>query len=218
MDAYSDIAARIAERHLTIMGGFHPEPDDGVPEGCETLLLLGPREPGFWAAVSITESFTDDAPDPLDRWSRQVIGRLACDLGAKAYFPFGGPPWHPFIGWAQKTGRIWTSPVGLLIHDEAGLMVSFRGALGLRERIDLPQPPAARPCESCSAQPCRTACPVDALSETAYDTGACHGFLDTASGRDCLTQGCAVRRACPISRTYGRRPEQSAFHMRSFHP
>jgi hypothetical protein len=73
------------------------------------------------------------------------------------------------------------------------------------------------PCLSCAGQPCRTACPASALTEGGYDLPACHGFLDTADGVDCLSFGCAVRRACPLSRAYGRLPEQSAYHMRLFH-
>lgn len=217
MTAYSDIEARAAEVHLAIFGGFHPTPEDGAPASCKTLLMLGPKEPGFWPDVTATDIFNDGAPDPMDRWSRQTIGRLACDLGAKALFPFGGPPWHPFIAWAKRTGRAWESPVSLLVHDTAGLMVSYRGALALRDHIDLPEPPAEPPCTTCDA-PCRTVCPVSALGRDGYDTDACHGFLNTDPGADCMTGGCQVRRACPVSKTYGRHPDQSAFHMRSFHP
>ncbi len=214
---YDDIATLAATHHLAIFGAFHPGPDDVVPSGIATLLLLGPAEPGFWSYVTTEPEFMDPAPDKMDRWSRRVIGRLACDLGGKAYFPFGGPPWHPFIRWAKRSGRAWASPVSLLVHDTAGLMVSYRGALGLRDRIALPPPPAAAPCDSC-LKPCLAACPVNALSSTAYDTDRCHGFLDTPAGADCMTQGCAVRRTCPVSQRYARAPAQSAFHMRSFHP
>ena len=213
---YTTIANRAAAHHLAIMGGFHPGPGDGLPPDIATLILLGPSEPGFWPHMTAQPEFTDAAADPVDRWSRQVIGGLACDLGAKAYFPFGGPPWHPFIGWAKRTGRAWASPVTLLVHDTAGLMVSYRGALGLRTRVVLPAPPVAPPCEGC-AKPCITACPVDALSATDYDTAACHGFLDTPPGADCMGQGCAVRRACPVSQRYARAPAQSAYHMKQFH-
>lgn len=210
------IEARLAPHHLAVFGGFHPGPDDAVPTGCATLLLLGPREPGFWDHVTAAPEFSDGKPDPLDRWSRRVIGTMACDLGAKALFPFGGPPFQPFIAWAQKTGRAHVSPVTLLVHDMAGLMASWRGALALRDRLDLPPPPPS-PCPTCP-RPCETACPVGALDGTGYDIGACHAFLGTEAGRDCLDRGCRVRRACPVSETYGRRVEQSAFHMRSFHP
>lgn len=210
------IAARAAAHRLDVFGAFHPGPQDGVPPGTRTLLLLGPGEPGFWPHVTASPEFADGAPDPLDRWSRRVIGQLACDLGAKALFPFGGPPWQPFIAWARKSGRAWESPVGLLVHDRAGLMVSYRGALALKVHIDLPAPPQAAPCETC-AQPCLRACPVGALSGAGYDTAACHGYLDTGPGADCRNGGCAVRRSCPVSQGYGRLPAQSAYHMARFH-
>lgn len=215
MDQLDGIARHLAPHHLAVFGGFHPTPDDKAPAGCATLVLLGPREPGFWAHVTAEPEFTDARPDPLDRWSRRVIGRLACDLGAKAIFPFSGPPWQPFIAWAQRTGRAQVSPVGLLVHDAAGLMVSYRGALALRDHLDLPPAPPS-PCAPCP-RPCESACPVGALSAEGYDTAACHAFLETEAGQDCLDRGCRVRRACPVSQDYGRRPEQSAFHMRSFH-
>jgi Fe-S-cluster-containing hydrogenase component 2 len=95
-------------------------------------------------------------------------------------------------------------------------MVSFRGALALKERLDLPSPPPS-PCGTCEAKPCLTACPVGALTVQGYDLHACHAFLDTDRGEECMGQGCAVRRACPVSARHARMPEQSAYHMRQFH-
>jgi hypothetical protein len=175
------------------------------------VALLAPAEPGFWPIFSASPEYMDGAPHPLDRWSRRVVGRIACTLGTKAVFPFGGPPWRPFTGWARRSGRAWPSPVGLLVHDTAGLWISYRGAVLLEEEVA----PAtvSRPCEACPDRPCLTACPVGALSGAGYDVPRCHGFLDT--GPDCL-QGCRVRRACPVGQ--GRRLAlQSAFHMKAFH-
>jgi len=205
----------LAQHHLTILGGFYPTPEDGTPEGTQTLLMLGPQEPGFWAHFTTQPEWLDGQPDPMDRWSRRTIGRIACDLGGKALFPFGGPPYQPIQRWALRTGRIWQSPVRLLVSADQGLMVSFRGALALKERIDIPAP-VARPCDTC-AQPCLTACPADALNGNGYDVPACHVFLDTPAGQPCLSQGCEVRRACPVSQAYARLPEQSAYHMGRFH-
>lgn len=112
------------------------EGEEGFPAGTRTLLLLGPAEPGFWAHLQAQPEW--GGPDPVDRWSRRVIGRIACDLGAKALFPFGGPPYHPFYRWALRTGRVWDSPVRLLVHSGQGLMVSFRGALALKEAVPVP--------------------------------------------------------------------------------
>jgi ferredoxin len=207
------ISSALARHHLEILGGFHAEDDPGLPAGTRTLLLIGPAEPGFWAHLQRQADWSQ--ADPIDHWSRQVIGQIACEHHAKALFPFGGPPYHPFYAWALRTGRIWESPVKLLVHSGQGLMVSFRGALALKERVDLP-PPAIRPCQTCP-QPCLTACPADALTGAGYDVPACHDFLDRSEGSDCLSGGCLVRRACPVSAGYARLPEQSAFHMSRFH-
>lgn len=217
MTRLTSIATEAARERLAIFGAFHLMPEDGLPDGLQTLLLLGPDEPGFWAHLRAAPEWQDSAPDPVDRWSRRVIGRMACDLGAKAYFPFGGPPYHPFYQWALRSGRAFASPVTLLVHDRAGLMVSYRGAIALRERLDLPPAPATSPCASCAGQPCRAACPPGALTQAGYDVPACHRFLDTSAGSGCLSDGCAVRRACPLSQAYGRVQEQSAYHMRLFH-
>jgi len=206
------------DAHLDLLGAFHPKATDKTPPGTGTLILLGPQEPGFWAAVTAEPEFRDHAPDPLDRWSERVIGGLARDLDGHALFPFHGPTFLPFIDWARRTGRIWTSPVTLLVHDTQGLMLSIRGAIALSARLALPAPPAC-PCDSCTDRPCTRACPVAALGTDGYDTDACHGFLYTPGGaKTCLSSGCQVRRACPVSQRYGRVEEQSAYHMAQFHP
>lgn len=206
---------RLAAHRLELLGGFSvAEGEEGFPAGTRTVLLLGPAEPGFWAHLQGQPEW-DGAPDPVDRWSRRVIGRLACDLGAKALFPFGGPPYHPFYRWSLRTGRVWDSPVRLLVHSGQGLLVSFRGALALQEAVALP-PAAARPCDTCAA-PCLTACPVGALTGAGYDLAACHEVLEQPQGVACMTGGCLVRRACPVSQSYARLPQQSAYHMRQFH-
>ncbi|MAU52688.1 MAG: ferredoxin [Roseovarius sp.] len=206
------ITARAALHHLAVMGALHLKADE-VP-GHATLVLLGPLEPGFWTAFTQTPEYRDGTPDPMDRWSTRIITALAEDLGAAPLFPFGGPPWKPFTDWARRSGRAWPSPVGLLVHDVAGLMVSYRGALAIPERLALPAP-ARCPCETCEAQPCRTACPVDALKPDAYDVPACKADLDRP-GNDCRARGCAVRRACPVSQAHARAEAQSAFHMGYF--
>ena len=212
---YDDLCQAAEARHLTVLGGFHPDQSDGAPEACKTLLLLGPSAPGFWPAFRGSAEAQDGAPDPMDRWSMRVIGAWAAQAGATALYPFGGPPWQPFFSWALRTGRIHASPVMLLVHDTAGLLVSFRGALALPQHVDLPLPPPA-PCESCPDRPCRTACPVNAFDGTGYNVEACKGFLNEAPGAACMSGGCLVRRACPVSARYPRAAEHSAYHMTVF--
>jgi epoxyqueuosine reductase len=211
------LASAAAAHALAVFGAFHTRDGDDLPPGTGTLVLLGPAEPGFWTHVTGEREWQDGAPDPIDRWSARVIGELAAACGGRALMPFGGPPYHPFYSWALRTGRAWPSPVTLLVHEQAGLMVSYRGAIALRERLDLPPTPPHSPCETCRDKPCLDACPPGALTAKGYDVPACHAFLDRPEGADCLYSGCALRRACPVSQAYGRLPEQSAYHMRLFH-
>lgn len=201
--------------HLSVLGGFHPSKEDAGLEDVGTLLLLGPDEPAFWPAFTQSPEWQDGKPDPMDRWSERVIGGWSAQIGAKALYPFGGPPYHPFYTWALRTGRIHASPINFLVHDVAGLFVSFRGALALSERLDLAAPPSS-PCLSCSDQPCRTACPIGALTAEGYDVAACKGYLGTPGGAESLAMGCGVRRSCPVSQRFGRLPAQSAYHMAQF--
>jgi hypothetical protein len=213
--AYDALQTQAMARSLTVLGGFHPVAADKAPAGCGTLLLLGPDEPAFWPAFTQSREYRDGSPDAMDRWSTRVIGAWAGEMGAEALYPFGGAPYLPFFSWATRTERTHASPIRLLVHDTAGLFVSFRGALALPDRIALPAAPP-RPCDSCPDRPCLTACPVDALGGDGYDVPACKAYLATEPGQDCMSEGCAARRACPISKSWGRDPAQSAYHMRYF--
>ncbi len=216
--SYAGVERAAVEAGLIVMGAFHPRGDQGPEGGGGTLFILG-TGPGFWPLFRGSGAHSDGRADPLDRWSKRVIGAMAATFGATCSFPSDGPPYPPFIAWSVQTGRFFSSPVGMLVHDQAGLMVSMRGSLQFDEVLPLPAQAVATPCDSCVDRACLDACPVGALGgETGYDVAACHRFLDTAAGAECMSQGCRARRACPVSRRFGRDPEQSAFHMRAFHP
>lgn len=215
MAALAQIEAELQRHALTVSGGVQ-KGAAALPERVETLILLAPDGPRFWAQFIESPEYRDGSPDPMNRWSIRVIDALAETLGAQAFYPFGATPPYPFFTWALATGRAHASPVQWLVHDTQGLWLSFRGALGLSHRLDLLAAPPS-PCEGC-VRPCVSACPVGALTDKGYDLPACHAFLDTPAGKDCLRNGCAVRRACPTSHSFGRAPDQSAFHMRHFHP
>lgn len=208
------ISAKAGNDQLAVLGAFHTDADDDAI-GLGTLVLLGPKEPGFWTHVTAQPEFNDAKPDPLDRWSARTIAALAYQLGGTAYFPFGMPV-RPFITWALRTRSAWISPAHLLVHETAGLFVSYRGAILVPGELDLPPPPH-KPCDSCADKPCLTACPTSAITSQGYDLPACHTYLDSDAGQSCMSQGCAVRRACPLAQTYPRVEPQSAYHMAQFH-
>lgn len=204
----------LASAHnLTSFGALHTTPDDGLGTG--TIVLLGPGEPGFWDHVTATPEFQDNAPDPIDRWSTRVISGIAQACGGTPLFPFGKPA-RPFIGWALRSGQAFVSPASILVHAHVGLFVSYRGAIFLSEKLALADP-APNPCDTCADKPCLTACPPRAISNTGYDLPRCHTFLDTNEGERCRSQGCEVRRSCPLAQNYPRIDAQSAYHMKVFH-
>ncbi|MGF1593576.1 MAG: ferredoxin [Kiloniellaceae bacterium] len=215
-------AAGFEAEGLVLLGAFHPAPGDGVPgladgRPAATLLIAGNAGGSLWPAFSRAPEARDGRPDPLDRWSARVIGALAEDLGGRAVFPFGGPPYHPFQRWAARAAPLGRSPLGMLIHPDYGLWHAFRGAVALPGRLDLP-PPDRRPspCESCADKPCLAACPVDAFSATGYDVAACAGHLAVPAGGDCLGRGCLARRACPVGRAWHYPDDQARLHMAAF--
>jgi hypothetical protein len=212
--SFSDIETAIAAAGLTPRGGFHPGPEDAVPGNPRTVILLGNAGPHFWHA------FTDarrDEPAPLDAWTRRAVDKLAADLGARALFPFEGPPYLPFQRWAQKCEPVHPSPIGALIHPVYGLWHAYRAALIFDVKIGLPEIASApSPCDACADKPCLTTCPVGAFTGKTYNVPACVGFLATGGGEDCLGFGCAARRACPVGRDFIYEPAQARFHMAAF--
>jgi hypothetical protein len=183
----------------------------------KTLVLVGFIGSENWPAFASSVEAADGQPDPLDRWSRRVIGALAAALNAQPLFPFDGPPYLPFQRWAQQAEPVHSSPLGILIHPDWGLWHAYRGALAFAEHIALP-PPDRRPspCESCAAKPCLTACPVGAFSTAGYDVAACVTHIAAPVGAACMNVGCLARLACPIGPEFRHVPEQAQFHQRSF--
>ncbi|WP_108813573.1 ferredoxin [Loktanella sp. Alg231-35] len=182
------------------------------PDGAGRITLVGPDEPRFWPIFCDSAEYKDGDDDPLDRWSHRVVSKVAMQMNAEPLFPFGGPPYAPFYTWAVQSGRFWPSPIGFLVHDEAGLFASFRGAL--RWNGDAQLGTSEQPCLTCTGQPCATACPVGAFND-GYDVATCKAHVASAAGDDCRRAGCLARRACPVGQG-NRLPAQAAFHMEAF--
>jgi ferredoxin len=218
---FEEIAAAIQPAGLVARGGFHPEPEDRLPafpggEPGRTLLLLGMVGPQGWDAFQSSPEAS--LPEhPLDRWTRRVVSELAARFGARALFPFDGPPYWPFQPWAMRAEPVAVSPLGILIHPEYGLWHAYRGALLFEERIALPEPrPQPSPCETCAARPCLHACPVEAFTGSTYRVEDCAAHISTPAGALCMEEGCRARDACPVGRSYRYPAAQIRFHMQAF--
>lgn len=199
----------LAPHGLSVRGALHP-PDPAIG----TLVLVGTLGGAPWSAF---ESARRDEPHSLDAWTRRVVHPIAAAVGARALFPFDGPPWFPFQTWAMAAEGLKPSPIGVLLHPDAGLWHAYRAALAFEARLPLPaRAPTAHACDSCTEQPCLSACPVNALTPGTYDVPACRQEALGPDRGDCRALGCAARRACPMG-TGSRYPAaQLAFHMTAF--
>ena len=218
---YDALGARAPAVGLAVRGAFHPESGEFeallplVPVG--TIVLLGFTGALQWEIYRRSAEASDEIADPLDRWSRRVIGRLACEFGALDIYPNGSSPQLPFQQLAARCEPLHRSPIGLLIHAEWGLWHAYRGALVLAQRIELPSiSRSANPCDACGEKRCLSACPADAFRAGAFNLKACVDHVRSAAGTDCRERGCVARRACPVGVRYRYAQQQAAFHMEAF--
>ncbi|GGK68067.1 hypothetical protein [Amphritea balenae] len=199
-----------------------------------TLLLIGNVGSSLWPAFSQSPEYQDLLPDPLDRWSLRVGRQLAEEFDARVLFPFGGPPYHPFLSWAKRNDTGFESPLGLTLHPEFGLWHAYRFALAYSGNIDIEaglddyqkRADVISPCSNCpdskvrehncKEKPCLSSCPVDAFSYQGYQVKRCAAFLAQNPEHDCNLKGCRARRACPVGQNYHYDDLHAQFHMRQF--
>jgi len=223
---YADVAAALAPTGFVARGGFVA--DSGSPgdaalpsaHGAPTrsVVIVGNIGRAMWPAFRSAER---PGPDPLDAWTCSVLIPIATSLGAGFVHP-SDQPYQPFQRWAQRADDVWSSPIGLLIHPDHGLWHAYRGAFLFPAVVD-GLPPVGRrpsPCVTCDGRPCLTTCPVGAFTDgpsgPAYDVDACVGHVRSDRDPDCLGDGCAARRACPVGADGRYGPDQMRFHMRAF--
>jgi hypothetical protein len=219
MPDYVQIERAIERTGLTARGAFRLDGDER-PSGLDSvsvIVMIGVVGAKGWPAFAQSPEQSDGRAQPLDRWSRRIIGALAAACGARALFPFQGPPYWPFQRWARRAEPLHSSPLGMLIHPDYGLWHSYRGALGFAELSSPPvAAPRASPCETCRERPCLSACPVGAFTGEGYDVATCARHLSRDEGRACMDGGCLARRACPIGPGYAHGSAQARFHMQAF--
>ena len=194
--------------------------DDGprLPDGstARAVALIGHEGSSHWPAFCRWRQSDADGslPDPLDRWSKAVIGPLASRFQATAFFP-SDPPWQPFQQWAMRAEGLRPSPLGILVHPRLGLWHGYRGALAFSEAGEgMGAIPAGdHPCDACVDKPCLSACPAGAILPEGFQYIPCRSFLASKAGGICLENGCLARAACPVGAEYRYARDQLQFHM-----
>lgn len=200
----------LVDTGLSVLGWFR----DDQGKAC---LLVGNLGGALWPIFSQSPFATDGFPDPLDRWSRHILGGAAARLGCRVHFPFERP-FKPFQQWSMAATGARPSPLGLLFHPEAGLWWALRGAFCFPQACDIPAmvTDGDHACESCVEKPCLSACPVEAFMPQGFDAGGCKAYLKRETTSGCRTGGCAARIACPVGRTHRYQPDHHLFHLRAF--
>jgi hypothetical protein len=217
-----DISVALARQGLIPRGGFNFEIDDTAPDGpsgvpAKSVLLVGqagaPPWPHFsrWRGRQLA-----GLANPLDIWSRDVIGEVAEQVGARAVCP-NDKPYLPFQQWAMRAEGLKPSPLGILMHPQYGLWHAYRGALLFDHDLSLQAPDkVVHFCDTCIGKPCLKACPVDAYGKDGFAYQACLSHVRGANGEACRTAGCLDRNACPYGTAYRYPAEVQAFYMAAF--
>jgi hypothetical protein len=219
-----DIAAVLGANGLILRGGFNFSASETPPAGpsgaaAKSVLLVGQAGAAPWPHfVRWREKQPQNLAHPLDAWSREVIGAVAKDFGARAVSP-SDKPYLPFQQWAMRAEGLKPSPLGILMHPRYGLWHAYRGALLFEGELPIVAPQAAiHLCDACVGKPCMKACPVDAYSAEGFAYQSCLTHVRGPAGEPCRGGGCLDRNACPYGAAYRYPVEVQAFHMASFAP
>jgi len=190
----------------------------------KSALLVGNAGADMWQYFSHSGEYADGMPDPMNRWTRRILGKLADRMSCDVFYPFDEPYW-PFQRIARKATGISPSPLGILIHPDFGLWHAFRGLLVFDDSHEFSIAIKAmqavshnlnHPCDACADKPCLTACPVGSFTGEKLEVAACFGHLDKGENPNCMREGCRARCACPVGKNYEYAPAQLAFHMRYY--
>lgn len=208
----------LAEHGLISRGSLSFSNGEAAPSGpsgkpARSLVLLGHGGGTIWPHFSAwLEVQAQRFDDPLDTWSREVIGAIADRFAARAVFPYE-KPWLPFQQWAMRAEGLQPSPLGILMHPQFGLWHAYRGALLFD--VEIPIQRSANPihlCDLCAGKDCMKSCPAGAVTGVDFDAMTCASWLRAGAGEPCRSGGCLARAACPHD-IYHYGDEQTAFHM-----
>ena len=222
---YRKLQDEISKLGIFARGGFCPSEEDEVPklnsgDLPRSVLMIGNVGSGeFWRRFKQSTEYQSGIDNPMDRWTKRIVGEFADRYQGTALFPSDGPPYYPFQRWASRAEALFPSPIGLYISDKWGTWHALRAAILLPKAIeDLPLiEDTENPCLSCVEQPCLSACPVTAFNPGQfYDYLGCARHVSSVEGQDCAQNGCLSRRVCPQGQNFILLPEHAAFHMTAF--
>lgn len=216
------LAEELAGNGLSLRGGFDFRYGENAPAAlsgspARSVVLIGNAGGAFWPTFRNWQSTQPpDLKNPLDEWSRQIIGAAGRRFGARAVSP-SDRPFLPFQQWAMRAEGLMPSPLGILMHPQFGVWHAYRGALLFDCQFGFSDTPeTGHLCDRCAEKPCLSACPIGAHSPEGFAYHACVDFVRGRHGGVCRDVGCLDRNACPFGVDYRYPADMQAFIMKAF--
>lgn len=216
------ISNALSVHGLILRGGFNFAAGEEAPPALSirssmSVMLIGNAGAAHWSHFRRWwRTQPAELKNPLDTWSREVIGAVAQEFRARAVYP-SEKPYQPFQQWAMRAEGTRPSPLGILMHPDYGLWHAYRGALLFDHEIEIqPHRNPIHLCDACVAKPCLKACPVGAYSEAGFAHQDCLAHVRGPHGAPCRATGCLDRNACPCGTAYRYPADVQEFHMTAF--
>lgn len=209
----SRLAAEGLDWVAFVPGDAGPRPLDDSDRG---LLLVLARGPTF--ATRLGPLLGEH---PFDTRSSALVTAFA-----REHLAGDDPQWRlvypgdtplDLRAWMRAGQVQYESRLGTGIRPDCGPWLAVRAAVWValsgahRDALRRRYPPleGESPCATCADEPCRAACPADALgSPVRLEACVDHRLADASS---CAIR-CLARNACPVGAAFRYSPEQQAYH------
>lgn len=154
---------------------------------------------------------------PIDEYSTQQViqhlQRYYPSLGFQILYPSGLDVDQP-IG-LQQFGELagWhhDSPLKVGINQAWGTWFAYRVLLVCDGQFKPTEKLKSKsPCTNCSAKPCVSRCPADAVNQHHFELNRCSQYR--ASKQSLCRHRCVARLACPVATEHRYPPEQIQYH------
>ncbi|HXJ32490.1 MAG TPA: hypothetical protein VMS22_00500 [Candidatus Eisenbacteria bacterium] len=228
MEVVSTLAERLARSGLNLVGATSVAAyDERVPArhriaphlpAARGLIVVGNGGGAFWGAfrdACRARPERAEPPDPLDRFTREVVTAAVNEPDARCLFPFDTAPVPvAFQTLAEVAGLGRPGLVGVLIHPVYGPWIALRAAVALPDVLTAARPADGfDPCPTCTLRPCIAACPAAAVGPRGWDVPRCAAHrlapADTCAG------GCHARMECVYGQAHRYPSAALAFHQAS---
>ena len=202
---------------LNVVGVTDGRPHQSLLPDCQSAVVIGNGGTALWdhfiEDLKVNPNHLSQHQHPFDDFVKRSIETadpnppksrrwIRCAAEPEAFVDF-----RPL---AESAGLGFSSTMGLLIHPEYGLWTGLRAVLLTTEK--LPEMSAVQgesPCQTCTEQPCITACPAGAVQPTGWKVKICAKFHEDS--QVCHGQ-CHSRLSCPVGAAHRHGPLQHQYH------